>query len=398
MPKLVILGNGFDLQCGLKSSYCNFYDYLKEKMNAKTGQKPINEDNIIWLLLQSYHSEKDKYLWKDIEQILYYFLVKTDNDYMINYKKMVEEYVNYRRLMGNKLDLTEEEKIKLDKEREKKIKENGVKQRVLFAKKLYDCEKAYNYKFVVDPIRVNELKSLEEQIELIEKDLNSIEKIFKIYLLEKLKEPNKEKIDYKADKLYVELLGYTRDCLYLDEKTKEKIKNNYFISFNYTKLGFMKEINNPLFINIHGSLENDYGLIFGIDGRKISPKSLENPIYRFSKIHRVSLFMEHKQNPFSNFDLQNVDEIIIYGHSLNNQDYSYFFTIFDNTNIINSKVKITLFYSNYYDTNGEYINGFKERESSLKKIIYDYGESLNIYDLYQKMYIDGRIGIKEIKD
>ena len=32
-----LLGNGFDIQCGLKTSYIDFYKYILEKINDELG-------------------------------------------------------------------------------------------------------------------------------------------------------------------------------------------------------------------------------------------------------------------------------------------------------------------------------------------------------------------------
>ncbi|MCC3173495.1 AbiH family protein [Streptococcus sanguinis] len=59
--QLIILGNGFDLACGLKSSYSDFFDYifLKESQN-----------NNYWYRVFDYTNKNDKHKnhnWTDIE-------------------------------------------------------------------------------------------------------------------------------------------------------------------------------------------------------------------------------------------------------------------------------------------------------------------------------------------
>ena len=49
-----------------------------------------------------------------------------------------------------------------------------------------------------------------------------------------------------------------------------------------------------------------------------------------------------------------IDEIIVFGHSLGEQDYSYFQSIFDYVDLYHSKTKLTFIYSDYFidDKNG----------------------------------------------
>lgn len=86
--QLIILGNGFDLACGLKSSYIDFY-------NKCIKDKKWNNCNFWEQLLKSYRQDKkDIHLWCDIEKII----EKTFGDiYSLLYvdKEFIEKIINH---------------------------------------------------------------------------------------------------------------------------------------------------------------------------------------------------------------------------------------------------------------------------------------------------------------
>ena len=63
LKQLIVLGNGFDLACGLKSTYYDFFDYIY-------GQKKLNKtnsNNFWYKILQNYKEDTIEN-WADIEK------------------------------------------------------------------------------------------------------------------------------------------------------------------------------------------------------------------------------------------------------------------------------------------------------------------------------------------
>ena len=66
-----LLGNGFDIQCGLQTSYINFYEYiLKKKYSLELFQEMdeksvLKIDNMIYS--EIYKSKDDIQTWADLE-------------------------------------------------------------------------------------------------------------------------------------------------------------------------------------------------------------------------------------------------------------------------------------------------------------------------------------------
>ncbi len=97
-------------------------------------------------------------------------------------------------------------------------------------------------------------------------------------------------------------------------------------SFNYDSV----EINEiePIFHNINGGVEAP---IFGIDSNVFQPP---DDRYVFSKTNRrMDLDMLNDETE----DRGSFDNIVVFGHSLNQADYSYFFSLLDKIEITDLK-------------------------------------------------------------
>jgi len=115
-------------------------------------------------------------------------------------------------------------------------------------------------------------------------------------------------------------------------------------SFNYSNLEYLHK---NVLRNINGDIDAP---IFGIDSSKIK---ITNPAYIFTKTSRRLIQDTTKVNFDEIVDFQNV---FIYGHSLNEQDYSYFFPIFDYLRLDDSSrsTNIIFAYSEYNSMHERY--------------------------------------------
>ena len=132
-------------------------------------------------------------------------------------------------------------------------------------------------------------------------------------------------------------------------------------SFNYDSLE-NADFDSKL-ININGNHEAP---IFGIDSDAFPASDIR---YIFSKTNRrMELDMlndeERKNEPYEN--------VVIYGHSLNKADYSYFFAVFDKLQIsdLTNNSKIIFAFSIYDDAKEQKIRS--EFRSAVSKMFYDY--------------------------
>lgn len=146
--------------------------------------------------------------------------------------------------------------------------------------------------------------------------------------------------------------------------------------------------------NIHGNYNSIS--IFGIDQNDIDSTT---PLYQFTKTYRKMI----EQEKISSFTLPNngkIDEIIFYGHSLSDADYSYFQSIFDYYDIYQSNIRLTFLYSEYGEKEN-YITLRRKQISNVTNLLNKYGLTLGNNDrgknLVHKLLLENRLGFKIIK-
>lgn len=347
----LVIGNGYDLHCGLKSSYADFFmrdadknnyfnnwlDDFKEKINLNaftTEQskedvwvefKSIDELNI-WDLFfyietkRTNQNNKEAWLWCDIETVMYNSLKSYDsrecntnlfrweNVYKAITKKMPKEFKFW---------------------------------------KIYVMAKV-----ILEKRNMEGFKNIDEFYYYILDELNQFEKEFGMFIDKKrylysnflLKIPN---TDFeKRSKMTLQELCNVDNLVSID-------------SFNYDDIG--DENLNKILHNINGNLENP---IFGIDSNLCRAS---DPRFIFTKTNRR---MELEMIDFECQKDIAFDNVIVYGHSLSSNDYSYFFPLLD-------KLEMTNFLSNK-----KIIFGFSvydmEKETEIKR-----KNRLNIQKLFE---------------
>lgn len=320
MAVLLILGNGFDLHCGLNT---RFSDYLCDLSKTQVGQsvymsmgqnlvafrdfhlttghsypRPFcfSNDLSIWHVLflglrfrEEYKSKSpnepiELSEWKDIENLMQKTL-KKDGQGPIEWGKICNLLEAWTIVSVNAYD----------------SKGNDFE-------RLLAIWILNNSRF---PISAFELAlSLEDK-----------RIIFYTFLLDELH------LFEKSFGAYVE--KQVRDHLDYDKRAQELIRNlcgdNQEViieSFNYTQ----PKVPCRSFRNLHGDVDNP---IIGIDAAGID---FHDPRYHFTKAYRcLSLAIDRDDEPHDSYDV--ISKIVFYGHSLNAQDYTYFFNILKTKNI-----------------------------------------------------------------
>ena len=347
----LVIGNGYDLHCGLKSSYADFFmrdadknnyfnkwlDEFKEKisLNAFTTEqskedvwvefKSIDELNI-WDLFfyietkTTNQNNKEAWLWCDIETVMYNSLKSYDS-----------------RECNTNLFRWEHVYKAITKKMPKEFK----------FWKIYVIAKV-----ILEKRNMEKFKNIDEFYYYILDELNQFEKEFGMFIDKKrylysnflLKIPN---TDFeKRSKMTLQELCNVDNLVSID-------------SFNYDDIG--DENLNKILHNINGNLENP---IFGIDSNLCRAS---DPRFIFTKTNRR---MELEMIDFECQKDIAFDNVIVYGHSLSSNDYSYFFPLLD-------KLEMTNFLSNK-----KIIFGFSvydmEKETEIKR-----KNRLNIQKLFE---------------
>lgn len=417
VPKsLLVIGNGFDLSCGLRSNYLSFLtSILSSKINSKESeviekikqglrnyiekrqyysfysrQQLITNHNSfildlnIWYLLFVYKDmihDINWYLIEDqiasellgdhnnlniVKKIGYtlldiyieeegYVYYRTENDIHENEKLIgkIYELLSYCLLHKNLSSLDCNNKAVFEELRET-VQSLGDEYRGFSSQ---DKTNSSPYFEMFKQKITSVLFPLVARVLLAE--LNEIEGDFRNYLKECI---NASKISYteNAESYFRNILAHVN----VDRVYSDMVDFN-ILSFNYTTPweNAISKVFEKVFdsINIHGQTSNDDGTIFGIDDEKIAPTQNE---FIFSKVARtldLITLSNHRKN-FEDLLSTSIENVVFYGHSLSIADYGYFRMIFDKY-VENSEVKFYFTFRVYEGTTED-----KERKKLVKSI------------------------------
>lgn len=378
--QLIILGNGFDLACGLRSTYTAFFkkrfsnifpNYSfenKDPQVVKTySQLFLSKENneiTFWdiFFLNERENLKNKN-WNNIEEaikrVVSYVFYPKDNDwwkdYSLDSRKLVEQIND-----AIKMKAKEEDK---------------------FAKVLLQ-----NYYF-------SELKKFEKRFE---EYIGNEKRIYKIgnRILSRENNTSYTQNVYKKlkilmadtsldDEHYILSFNYTMDVW--DDFIRfhfkdEEYAHHYKIKDIYDIHGYVPTNKDNTFEGRH------YPIIFGIDGSVIKGE-LDWRIPFTKATRSVEIYGIPK-------DLPNmVTRIDFYGHSLAKADYSYFIVLFEKYNLCQSKLKLYFHYGTYGLKKNLYKNLEIEKEQFLavNDLLSYYGKEKNNINLFDELISQKRI-------
>ena len=372
--QLIIIGNGFDLACGLKSSYGDFFrEYFKERLenDKKLSQRYFDastEDEQLKLVLDKYLSPEAKKVsnfWFE------WFYKNKKPNRIVGFESIENEYT------WSDIETEIKNCVKLISENfndylwSSQVESQPIAE-VVRKRKYTEESKIKDGRWITKT----------EFIDLLVKDLKQVELKFVEYLSNAIDKNNNYVID--SSRLLLDLCNVDNDV------SHPIIENTQVLSFNYNNL---YQTEGKLFeghvTNIHGSLEKG-DIIFGIDSFKDST----NDNYIFTKTYRL-LQQENSNIPINT----NLNLIKFFGHGLGEADYSYFQSIFDKLNLYKSDVKL-IFYYYIYDNNKSY-EIRKNNTDKVYKLINEYGQTLDNKEhgknLLHKLNIEGRISLQELK-
>lgn len=404
---LIIIGNGFDLTCNLKSTYTAYfndrfskeitsifdetvkdfeifykenagdrrryfsvYARAKEKVDSITPDTDIN----IWDIILYYGKGSLPETWNDVESRILEFLIYESTD-MINSDNSEK-----------KLELLFQD----DYVQKSVPNYNDMKIEEQYWEKMYNSTDGYSSFFYSQLILFAAAKfgiddpTKSESILLDE--LKKFEINFSEYLIRMTGGLNRLSTNYlnNSDLLFATLVNSSKEY------------KHHVLSFNYTYPFFDDQDNQPVY-NVHGTLIQN-NIIFGVDQSKVKTDSYA---YRFTKTYRQLLLQSKLSNaentilPMKSF----IRKIIFYGHSLSSADYSYFQSIFDYYDVYNSDLQL-IFYYHTYDNNRE--DEIQQNQViSASRLLKQYGATMSNKDhgdnLLHKLILEKRLLIKEIK-
>lgn len=356
MHQLIILGNGFDLTCGLKSKFSDFYC---NRMNGACSIESIPKDERnVWDVILSEIGENDP-LWCNIESLISAYVFHDDD-------------------LGSRLDHMYEQlvwTIDPSKPNRSEHPDNAV----------------YNY---VSTSLGKENVSQNELTHFLLTSLKDYEHIFASYLEKQV--DNNNKYREKAVEYYAVIRNA---CI---DKAQQKNYETSILNFNYTTP--LKSEDQQLGIvaarNIHGSLDRT-DTIFGIDGKDVAE---DHPAVPFTKTYRLMSLVPYESETAKLCD-SNTRFIKIFGHSLSRADYSYFQSIFDTVNLYGGVTKLVFLYKKYPNKSDKTVDEQAIREdlySRISHLLYEYGSTLDNKDhgknLMHKLLLEQRLLIKDVDE
>ncbi len=378
--QLIVVGNGFDLECGLKSGFGSFLDARKEAFKLADDDLDAGEAHFrktLWdLVLGSLEGSN----WCDVEGAIRRWLVGSDVDELENAGALMDEVL--------------ESLIRLNSA-------CGIEPLPEIAPVYYFLDRTQGEAAIW---------SRKKLLERTMADLHALERDFAAYLHEEI--GIRREYSGNASRLMANLLRDSR----VSEKDF-KVESSV-LSFNYTTPFASVDsygLHVPV-VNIHGALrDGDAGgenIVFGIDGTGLLGDS---DIMPFTKTYRIMSLgtgdggeLVHIPPANGNQDF-GTSLIKFYGHSLARADYSYFQAIFDAVRLYEGDVRLIFYYRRHSrgeispEAEVEELAGI--RTATMKQVIAllnAYGDTLDNKDhgrnLIHKLLIEGRLTVMELPD
>ena len=382
--QLVVIGNGFDLECGLNSGFASFMAARKSAFDAVDDVDdagPLHFRRTIWDVILGSLGDSS---WCDVEGAISAWLIGgcLPGEAEGRFGSLMDEVLDALARLGKDWD------------------DRG------------GCLDAHPVGSVAYYLAGSSEEAgawaREKLFELTKADLGYFERDFAVYLRDELSK--NDEYPRRAAHLMADLL-----CDGRAGKGEYHIEESV-LSFNYTSAGdSLESLGKQVpWINIHGALDaGDEGcgeIVFGIDGTGLLDDDDALP---FTKTYRILGLgtaadgkLVHAPSAVGNRDCCTA-LIKFYGHSLSHVDYSYFQSIFDSVRLYESHTKLIFYYRRH--SKGEISEGEKEKELAeiridtmrrVIKLMSAYAETLENKDhgrnLIHKLLIEGRLVVMEL--
>ncbi len=310
--RVIIVGNGFDLACGLKSSYHDFILDIIKNGYSEAIKKGVYTSEFFDLIYEKMNDETSDF---DLNKI------ENENDFkkLINYFKG-SKYFKTRYL-------------------------NKLFQKIIYtdSKNWIDIESFYfkELRIIWELIKLHPEKEndLISDVTRLNEELSQISNALKKYL----KSLNFNRNDFMiknsslTDRLYEKLRNDDIKYLPLEYKPENDPEKVLILNFNYTEFaGKYLSKNNSIYITLHGSLtdySNDIVFGYGDDTNEIYQQMEASGHSEFlEKIKSFQYGRDEKYHKLLNFIAGQNFEVFILGHSCGLSDKTLLKTIFEHKN------------------------------------------------------------------
>lgn len=417
MNQLIVLGNGFDIHCGLKSRYSDFFLdrfnilFCKDKDNAQSIEE-----------LKDDLDEKRCKTLSFISNIRSHLNFSSNDNNDCDYFKRYKEERSSRKNNITRWDLfflfadaCVDKSVNQYEWQDVESLIFDVISIALNAKSTYKMHYVKNVQ--VGPYEDEGIKLFSKIVYYLSFTGHNTDREIAAELLRELKKFEHSFAKYITNQIDLSQTrsGYVNNAIELYKRISKYNQSNRYsesdkvdvLSFNYSLDDEFKDIldretdDNRLktWSNIHGIAHHEGtpyypAPIFGIDSHGIFSQNGQSDLrISFTKAYRV---IENEINDMrSSSGYAGEDLITIYCHSLGPADYSYFEAIFDENNLYYSDCKIEYY---YYPGNSEQEKLIKREEAitHLYNLLTNYGNSLSEThgdNIVNKLNLENRLSV-----
>lgn len=379
--QLIVVGNGFDLACGLKSKYYDFFGdrlrkideietYIRQpwcdavrnadltlwdfllRMERGSNWCQVEETMARWVLPSRYVGAKGTYIERTLANVRHYPFADSNADQVTSGGRLEDEQDDEEYMLGNVarfIWMTQGRKaaVRMDKA--------GL-------------------------------------LSLLLSELRRLERLFSAFLAEQVERTSAYYEDAAA------LLRKLCD----DEVPWENVDDGEtsLLTFNYTQPFVHLDcgIGEDNIINIHGNLEGE--VVFGVDGTECMGDLDALP---FTKTYRVAsmganVIKSLYDTALGGIGFSRTSAIKFFGHSLGEADYAYFQSIFDGVNLYGGNTKLIFYYRPWQGVTEEEVRADMVRR--VARLLSTYGKTLDNKDhgknLMHKLLLEGRFSVRGI--
>lgn len=350
--EIVVIGNGFDLHCGLASRY---EDFFKPRWNGKVASDELTLwDLILRGKLYEKTDDRDKN-WYNLEGAM--------KDWLMEDHTRLEEEIDYA-VSGGRAGRTGGPV------------DDNTRDIIAFLNETPDRRNQWLHRRDIYSMMFDELLRLEEA--------------FALYIWKQV--AGNSNYRQKANKM-LHLLA-TKQC----EDTDLDVS---VLNFNFTHPVLKdSETMHVTNLNVHGRIQNELllplgDIIFGIDGQSLEPGTdCYKKVVPFTKTYRLLADSAYRGGLQLDGSGQ-VDMIKFYGHSLGEADHSYFQSIFDDVNLYGGDTRLIFYYSNFNE------NSRTEMFDKVVELMDRYSASFDNHahgrNLMHKLLLENRLSIREYR-
>ena len=397
--QLIVIGNGFDLACGIKSGFASFFEprmhalgVCRESEGGSQFKKMSEFGLTAWdiVLSASYpeFAKKEYVNWSDVELAIDYVIRPENHEHDSQPHPHLDSRSIHNAVFSLRKEIPGTEEGLRSKEGFADFNDIDLLQQFDLNPPASENKEIASYLIWKHPDLDD--WSIRSMLRVLLKELHELENEFDKYLTEVVH--NFKPYASISAALLRELVAAEEQLFGDTEVVKTTV-----LSFNYTTPGEISLRNRRIdeAVHVHGKLGE--GVVFGIDGTDC----MDNPdALHYTKTYRLlSSKNAHPRVPiaYPPSQLLGADETVaikFFGHSLAEADYAYFQSMFDMTELYSGRVTLCFYYSDYCD---EEEDRTYERVTNL---LASYGKTMDNEDhgknLIHKLLLENRLIIRSL--